>query len=139
MTVADFDLGAAAFGPRSNLDYDHDLVAVLDDLLGLCDDLVKCRQTVLPIRLNGLASAVGPRRGRKDQLVIRMLVAKRRIPIAAIDGVLDRPHDLHVLLRHRLLRQPGGCEGASVAAPSVRHHALSAYLHSGRSAVWPGG
>ena len=37
----------------------------------------------------------------------------------SMERVEDSPHDLHVLLRHRLLREPGGFEGlASVEEPA---------------------
>src|SRR6266480_544323 len=41
------------------------------------------------------------------------------------DAVPDAPHDLHVLLRHRLLRKPGGFEGlrAIRKVPLPKHQA----------------
>src|SRR4029450_7478307 len=52
--------------------------------------------------------------------------------IALVPCFVMAPHDLHVLLRHRLLPQPGGCEGLGLASavPPPRHFALMplAYL-----------
>jgi hypothetical protein len=39
------------------------------------------------------------------------LEREHRLGVMARCGVVDLAHDLHVLLRHRLLRQPGGFEG----------------------------
>ena len=57
-------------------------------------------------------SRVGSPRGSRV-FDIRGLVAKRGIPIAAIERLGDRPHDLDVLLRHRPLSIAREGEGRS--------------------------
>src|SRR4029078_3891893 len=47
---------------------------------------------------------------RAVEFEVRAQVAPPLVPIPAIPGVPGSPHDLHVLLRHRLLRKPGGFE-----------------------------
>jgi hypothetical protein len=41
---------------------------------------------------------------------IRMVKVPNRISISGVPGIKERPHDLHVLLRHRLLLETGGFE-----------------------------
>src|SRR5829696_7052364 len=40
-----------------------------------------------------------------------VVVGQRAVDIEAVKGLIHPPHDLQVLLRHRLLRQSGGFEG----------------------------
>src|SRR5215218_2618035 len=53
----------------------------------------------------------------------RIKLIDNRVGIAAKGGVVQLPHDLDVLLRHRLPRQPGGfVEGFRVAVPVAAPH-----------------
>src|SRR5215207_2211100 len=53
---------------------------------------------------------------RRTHVHIISRQAEHRIDVASVEGVQDRPHNLHVLLRHRLLAQPGGFEGFGLTA-----------------------
>ena len=62
------------------------------------------------------------RRADRDS-TSRIVSASQRIPgRRRLNALHSRPHDLHVLLRHRLLRQPGGFEGFGVGCrrPAAR-------------------
>src|SRR6478672_6402236 len=60
-------------------------------------------------------------------------MAKRRVPVAAIERLVDGSDDLHVLLRHRprsisLLPQPGGFEALSMASEIAATDDLAAAI-----------
>src|SRR5205823_3684774 len=46
-------------------------------------------------------------------------VSKCGVAISAVESVVHPPHDLDVLLRHRLLRKPGGFEGLFPIAVAI--------------------
>ena len=63
----------------------------------------------------GLGAAVNGR-SRKFRLVVplelRIRLWKQGVHVAPVEVFEAAPDQLHVLLRHRLLRQPGGFEGS---------------------------
>src|SRR5215204_2254435 len=70
--------------------------------------------------LHGVSPPGGPRRSPRSssggraslgcEFQVWVGVAEHVLPIAPIEGVVDRADHVHVLLRHRLLRQTGGFE-----------------------------
>src|SRR6266545_1290664 len=63
-------------------------------------------------RLQGTATVAG---GGLMQLCVGMEMGDGALAVAVIEGLVHRPHDLDVLLRHRLLPQPGGFEAAAMS------------------------
>ena len=53
-------------------------------------------------------------------LAVAVVEAQRRLVVAALEGLKRLTHDLHVLLRHRLLRQPSGSEGFGLTHEDTR-------------------
>ena len=102
-------------GRSPSLDEDHELVAAFEELHWLRGHRLIWSKEVLPVRLTFLTPPERSRRRVPLQGVVISTsgceVAIHRIPVAAIERLVDLTHDLHVLLRHRLLRQPGGFEG----------------------------
>src|SRR5215207_5002997 len=99
------DLGAADLGSRPSPDDDRYLVAALDEFLRLGGPLLECTDQVLQVPLTFLApsirTGIDSRWGR--QLEIPDAGRERRVGVAAIERLIDRPDDLDVLLRHRPL------------------------------------
>ena len=62
---------------------------------------------------------------------VRIEVGQRRVSVSGVEGVVHLAEDLHVLLRHRLLPQPGGCEGCDMVPNQVR-----AWTHFPLRHVW---
>jgi hypothetical protein len=103
VSIPNLEVDAAAPGSSANLDEDYDLVARFKELLGLRDPRLKCRVVMLKDPLHYSTSPMCPgveRPWRDSHFEVRVRVAKRRVPVAAIHGVVDGPNDLHVLLRH---------------------------------------
>src|SRR5829696_9261100 len=61
-------------------------------------------------------------RNRRMPFGLRMKVSRQPVEVAAVSGVERSPEHLHVLLRHRLLRQPGGFEGRVNLVPTEGEH-----------------
>ncbi|MEK6252401.1 MAG: hypothetical protein AABM43_10740 [Actinomycetota bacterium] len=104
MPDPDLELGAAALGPQAERDEVHQLIAVLKELLGLPDPEVKCRTLILE---NPLHCGAPPMRARvrpslDRELEVGVRVAKRRVPVVPVEGLIDDPDKLDVLLRHCL-------------------------------------
>ena len=64
-------------------------------------------------------------RGRIDVLDLRVGQSEDAFDVMAVPCVEHPAHDLHVLLRHRLLRQPGGFEGFRPCGVVAHAHRLA--------------
>src|SRR3954468_8635058 len=60
MSVAGDHVHAAALGPRASREDDHHVIAALEELFGLPDDSVECRDVVLEESLCLLAPSMRP-------------------------------------------------------------------------------
>ena len=54
--------------------------------------------------------------GQITNLEARKAKSEESIHVIAVQGLVHLPHDLDVLLRHRLLPQPGGFDGPVLLA-----------------------
>ena len=109
------DAAGSGFAPELK-DHHHAALATVDEVLDL-------ELGVLPHDLHDLGEAFdecgGPERGSRLRPVLVVVVLDVRVeqslldhgfPAALVPELRDPPNDVHVLLRHRLLRQPGGLE-----------------------------
>src|SRR5205085_5169389 len=106
---------AAGSPATSYSDGGYDVVARVDVLLHLDAEV----RDIIAEFDQRLADTVAPAMHRGVEIVLSVPpcdVVVEKLGEARGIGTVDRrvgpPHDLHVLLRHRLLLQPQGCEGA---------------------------
>src|SRR6185503_376746 len=84
---------------------DHDLIAVVEVLLGFEPERLPCREPLGKPGLDLVATTIGlladrdP--GRNLPFDVRVERLERDLIVASIEGVVVPPHDLHALLRHR--------------------------------------
>src|SRR5436190_2224067 len=64
-------------------------------------------------------------RSHRHDLSIRGEASPESLGVTSVERFYCRPHDLHVLLRHRLLREPHGFEGLSVVPEELHAEHLS--------------
>ena len=106
----DRDLAAGAPGSRTYDDEDHHLIVAIEESLRLYYPGLKRRELIVDERLRLVRTESRPLK-LGSEFEVRVRLAPQALPITAVQGRVAPAHDLHVLLRHRLLRQPGGFEG----------------------------
>jgi hypothetical protein len=90
----------------------HAFIVDIDQLLDLESDLVEGFRGVLPPAPKALVSVVGPGdRKLSDVVEPNLGVAQLQRQFPARESFRPPTNQLDVLLRHRLLPQPGGFEG----------------------------
>src|SRR5205085_6529322 len=97
--------------------YNNDRVSRVYVLLGL-DAKVLVDLEDAPQGAARIGSNIRPRPHDTVDLLpleVRCDLIGPRTEVALPPAVVDRSHDLHVLVRHRLLRQPHGFEGVGLA------------------------
>ena len=90
----------------------------VDPLLDLRAEVLE-HAVQVPIEMPNTSKSVidtsaGASGGREVNLDLRVVEKEDRLVVVPDAGLPRSPHDLHVLIRHRLLRKPGGFEGPSV-------------------------
>jgi len=115
VSVSDHEVDSATPGTRTNGHDGHDPILTVEEFLRLPDQLVKGAAVFLGKSHHLFATSASP--GVSPNVVVGERefwsgVAKQRIPVAAVERLVDGPHDLHVLLQHRLPPQPGGAGSA---------------------------
>ena len=109
MPVARLELSVGAPGPQVTLNHRHDLIALVNDSLHLDDPRIEGLSLIHEDGPNRIAASMGSgiRPSLKGDFDLGVGEAEGRLPVAVIERYVDAPHDLDVLLRHRLLPQPG--------------------------------
>ena len=126
------------------------LLSRVGELLGFGPiSLEYLHQVPKELLLPRTSPVVGTRLVKEDvggvPLDIRVEDLENGLEIPTIEGRIGSPHDFDLLLRHRLLRQPGGLEGmralrkylgSGKLAPAKRHHDPPTALHYGLASAW---
>jgi hypothetical protein len=95
---------------RADVNADHDPILTVEELLRFPHQLFEGAPVLLGKSDHFFATPTNPRItgdvvvGERE---FRVGIAKQRIPVPAVERLIDGSHDFYVLLRHRLLRQPG--------------------------------
>src|SRR5512132_705527 len=127
-TIDTFDIDATLASPGMNAENGDDALTSLDELLRIPTPAFPA---ALPVGLPTKQSFQPPVLTRLRYVVVvdlnlRVESFKGRFQVAAYVRVVGTAHDLHVLLRHRLLPQPGGFEGLCLGAEQPIAHELAA-------------
>ena len=103
---------------------DHDLVTGCRQLpshrADLIPDLVSFLEVLTHPLMAAIAAGLDTSAGERLELDVWVLKLQEGVEVPASHRVEALADDLHVLLRHRLLRQPGGSEGLALVTWTPR-------------------
>jgi hypothetical protein len=100
MFDAVLDLGCGSLRPRPNPDQSDDLFAALAKVVEFVGQRVQRCDVIFNARLHRVRPRCGPGVGRpfEREFDLGIRGAKHPVPVAAIEGGVGGPHDLHILL-----------------------------------------
>src|SRR6185295_10512350 len=114
--------------PQAVRERHHHMLPGIDELVGLIPSGLPVLSELLgqPPELGEVVGTpVDADRPRQVELEIWRKVFERNVKVATVERLIASTHDLHVLLRHRLLRKPGGFEGLLVIEESPNRNRLA--------------
>src|SRR5947207_2867901 len=110
MPLPSLDRDPAASSARTNMhDGDHFVAGVNPLLRVVRQHLTPHVEPVTEVRANASQASVDAAVDGVVELYLRVIKRERPFVVVAHERLPSPAHDLHVLLRHRLLRQVGGC------------------------------